>query len=283
MWEKIKVWGWRVLNAARWIVFLWNAPATATKIYIVLLAGGAAVATWFSGYGHPQILFLAALGVFLSATLLIGQVTILVDRRKRLSPVKSRVFFVGDWLVKLGHPGLPVFVLRLLDDGTAEQCEKHGPLFKSGTWKYIQGEARIRWKADGTELIRPMAGAIDILEPVGHQAWYGTYYGIPFAFGPIKWHPAERVLQERPTTIGGISLGGQPLTKLDILAWLDEHDPAYNLTLPSSRRTTAARPAEAKALYLAARTKAIEASYNPPLPTGDDEHDLLTLRQWAES
>jgi hypothetical protein len=206
-----------------------------------------------------------------------------VDQQKWLPPVEDRIFFVGDWLVKLGQIGLPEFVLRLLDDGTAHKCEKHGPAFKNGAWKYVEGEARIWWKADGTELLRPMPGAIDILEPVGRQARYGTYYGIPFGFSPIEWHPAERVLQERPATTGGISLGGQPLTKLDILTWLNEHDPAYNLALPSSCRTKAARPAEAKALYLEARTKAIEASLNPPLNTGDVENDLLTLRQWAGS
>ena len=35
-------------------------------------------------------------------------------------------------------------------------------------------------------------------------------------------------------------------------------------------------------VYLGARKKAIEGGLNPPLPTGNDEHDLLTLRQWCQ-
>lgn len=68
-----------------------------------------------------------------------------------------------------------------------------------------------------------------------------------------------------------------------MLRFLDENDPELNWGLLSPRRTTKARPAEAKALYLAARKRAIELGLKPPLPAGDDEQDLLTLRQWLES
>ena len=68
--------------------------------------------------------------------------------------------------------------------------------------------------------------------------------------------------------------------KVAVLRFCDREDPERNLSLPSSRRTTAARPAETKALYLAARKLALEKAIKPPLPTGDVEQDYLTLRQW---
>ncbi len=78
-----------------------------------------------------------------------------------------------------------------------------------------------------------------------------------------------------------IEAGEKPLTKAILLEWLDANDPARNLSLPSARRTTAARRAEAKALYLQAREKAIGSGLATPTPAGDAEHDLLTLRQWC--
>jgi hypothetical protein len=35
-------------------------------------------------------------------------------------------------------------------------------------------------------------------------------------------------------------------------------------------------------IYLDTRAKAIDGGLNPPLPTGNAEHDLLTLRQWCQ-
>jgi hypothetical protein len=35
-------------------------------------------------------------------------------------------------------------------------------------------------------------------------------------------------------------------------------------------------------VYLNARTKAVDGGLNPPLPTGDAAHDLLTLQQWCQ-
>ena len=87
--------------------------------------------------------------------------------------------------------------------------------------------------------------------------------------------------------IGAISRrrrGLRPIAdrRMAVLQFLDSNDPERNLWMPSSRRTTAARTAEAKALYLAARELAIELGINPPHQTDDVEHDLLTLRQWCE-
>jgi len=81
-----------------------------------------------------------------------------------------------------------------------------------------------------------------------------------------------------------IKEGEQPLTKAMLLERLDSNDPARsNLTLPSWRRTSSARPAEAKSLYLHVRQLAIDSGLKPPFPTGDVENDLLSLRQWCMS
>jgi hypothetical protein len=69
--------------------------------------------------------------------------------------------------------------------------------------------------------------------------------------------------------------------KAALLEFRETNDPAYNLTLPSSRRTTAARPAETKASYRAARELAIKKGLKPPKPTGNDEYDASMFWQWA--
>ena len=69
--------------------------------------------------------------------------------------------------------------------------------------------------------------------------------------------------------------------KAALLEWREANDPEFNLSLPSSRRTSAVRPAEAKTTYLAARELAIKSDLKPPAPTGDDGYDSLLFWQWC--
>lgn len=71
--------------------------------------------------------------------------------------------------------------------------------------------------------------------------------------------------------------------KAALLKWRKANDPKCNLTLPSSRRTPAAKPAEDKAAYLAARERAIESGLKPPAPIGDDDYDSKMFWQWVAS
>jgi len=69
--------------------------------------------------------------------------------------------------------------------------------------------------------------------------------------------------------------------KAALLQWREVNDPRCNLTLPSSRRTSAAQPAEDKAAYRAARERAIKSGLKPPQPTGDDDYDSKIFWQWC--
>jgi len=102
--------------------------------------------------------------------------------------------------------------------------------------------------------------------------WFGSGWPLAAAVGlflviAVGWFARrQRRKQRRP-----------------LLQWLNENDPERNLeSIPSSHRTEKAKREGKPDLYFDARQKAIDLGLNPPLPTGDNRHDFLTLRQWCE-
>jgi hypothetical protein len=168
----------RILEWVRWVFFLWNAPSTACKMAVALVSGGAAMLTWLSGYGHPQILVFAAIGVFWIISSLLG----LLARYRRVPAIVTRSFFVACWLITERHARIE-FVLELRDDGTACERQKHGPVMQSGKWTCLEGEAQI-------ELAKAPKTRSVILKPNDQDAFYGNCIGM---FRPISWLSAHRV------------------------------------------------------------------------------------------
>jgi hypothetical protein len=176
----------RAVESLKWICFLWTAPTTIWKIIIGLAVASGATMSWISGYGHPQILVLAAIGAFFLICTLTGVTT----RRYRLSPVANREFFVGQWLVPSTQRCEFHNVIELRTDGTAQKRRKHGPIMKDGHWTYSQGEIDIAWNEN-----RPVdrINSSEMMKPCGSSAVYGTCVG---EWRPTSWIAARRISQD---------------------------------------------------------------------------------------
>jgi hypothetical protein len=139
----------RVKEWLEWLIVIWKATPILWQVVVAIATSGAAVATWLSGYDHPQILILAAIGAFFLITTVIGGM-----RPTHLCPPGGRSFFVARFLAGAGEHSGEKFVADLRNDGTAERIASKIVPAATGTWKYVDCEARIQWSDGWTDILR---------------------------------------------------------------------------------------------------------------------------------
>jgi hypothetical protein len=83
-------------------------------------------------------------------------------------PGPSRVHFLGKW--EVGEGNGENFYITLRDDGTAERSlgDEHG------SWKYVNGEAEIRWSDGSNDCIRKVGAWYKKFWYKSDQAFSGT-------------------------------------------------------------------------------------------------------------